>query len=229
MKHPLRLPAAAARTLVISGLLTAGSAFGQVTVSAYFGFNQSQIPAALVNAVDAFNTGASASRSILLNNVANAFTLTFTDGPNSGTASFTVVDNYGTNLDVNNNQVLRQFVNSIEGPNTSAAGQLVVTLTSVSNLSSLSLTRVQVTGGGSSQYTAVLPDGSTSLTENASISATWAQGQSLTISNQSASAATMNIQGLSFSGTPMPIPEPSSVALLGGLFAVGFVAVRRRR
>lgn len=226
MKFPLHTPGAV-RALAVVGLFSAGSAFGQVTVSAYFGYNQSSIPVSLPNAVDAFQTGLAANNNILLNNVANAFTLTFTEGPNSGTASFTVVDNFGTNR-VSGNQVLRQFSNAIEGPGTSA-GQLVVTLTSLSNLSSLALTRVQVTGGGSSQYTSLLPAGDTSTSRNSSISAAWLQGQTLTISNLSATPATINIQGFAFSGTPAAIPEPSAFALLGGLFAVGYATRRRRR
>ncbi len=212
----------------VLGLAMVSTSFAQVTVGAYFGWNQTTIPVELTNAVDAFQTGAVANANIALDGSANDFNLTFTEGLNVGTARFVVTDNYGNQ--VSGNHVLRQFRDGIEGPGTSA-GQLTITLASVTNLSAICLSRVQITGTGVNQYTSTLPSSVSSTAFNTAITpieGAWSVGQSLVISHLSVNANTFTVQGINLSGTPM-IPEPSSAAALAGLAALGMVAVRRRR
>jgi hypothetical protein len=211
-------PALAAITLVIGASFP--SARAQVIVSAYFGWDQTQLTPDLQNRVDAFNTGARANNNISINGTANVFTLSFVDGLNTGNATFTVSDNYGTAGD------LRQFANGLLGP-ANTAEDLTITLTTLTNISALTLNRVQITGGTTSNYEATLPGGTTSTSFNTNtLNATWTSGQTLTISTVGTATA-FNVQGYKLTATV--IPEPGTVVLLCVAFLALVGAARIRK
>lgn len=198
------------------------------SVSAFFGYDTIQMTNAtgLKNTVMAF-PGASANINLPIDGSANVFTLTFTDGLNSGTATFTVLDNYANPASQDPASQLRQYNNSLQGPANNS--QIVtITLSAMDNIDSLALTRVDLTGGQSSKYAGTLPDSSLSTAFNdAPLSAQWALGQSLLISHSDATGSSYNIRGISVEAAV--IPEPQTASLIFGASVLGMLLMKRRR
>ena len=192
-------------------------------IEAGFGFN--------TTAIDVFNTGASSNNNIPIDGVANVFTLTFTEGSDTGTATFEVSENFG------NLTALRQLGAGLQATTGDPADRLVVELISTSNLASLSLEGIELGGNGVPFFEATLPDGTTLAGDGnfatssalaADASSTFNIGDTLTLgrfADTGGNTSGLNLETLTLNGTP--VPEPGSLLL--GSAGAGLLALRRRR